>query len=384
MKQYILFGAGEAGKIALSYLKHENVLCFIDNDADKWGGMIEGKEIISLDKYISCGMQQEIMICAAWENTCAIIEQLKNNNISNYTVFTEQLFEKYDFIINQYEEFEGVSEESWNAKLQRDKNNARINAYVNKIKKDVPLFHEIEIETINRCNGVCSFCPVNRNIDSRIEEKMSRELFEKIIGELESINYAGRVALFSNNEPFLDDRIVEFSKYAREHLPKAKIHMFTNGTLLDLTTFLEIIDYLDELIIDNYNQQLQLIPNVKRIEEYLDNSHLDDIRKKVKILLRKPNEVLTSRGGDAPNRENIINVGEDTCALPFQQMIVRPSGKVSLCCNDPLGKETLGDLRQDSILDVWYGERYHQIRSMITEGRKNLEHCQNCDTYMTI
>lgn len=94
--------------------------------------------------------------------------------------------------------------------------------------------------------------------------------------------------------------------------------------------------------------------------------------------------MLTSRGGDAPNRENIINVGEDTCALPFQQMIVRPSGKVSLCCNDPLGKETLGDLRQDSILDVWYGERYHQIRSMITEGRKNLEHCQNCDTYMTI
>lgn len=35
---------------------------------------------------------------------------------------------------------------------------------------------------------------------------------------------------FSTNEPLLDDRIIDFNKYAREHLPKARIHMYTNGT----------------------------------------------------------------------------------------------------------------------------------------------------------
>ena len=36
------------------------------------------------------------------------------------------------------------------------------------MKDDVfPIFQTIEIETINRCNGKCSFCPVNRNIDPR-------------------------------------------------------------------------------------------------------------------------------------------------------------------------------------------------------------------------
>ena len=212
---------------------------------------------------------------------------------------------------------------------------------------------------------------------------MSWELFEKIINQLAEINYSGKLALFSNNEPFLDERIIEFSSYAREHLAKAKIHLFTNGTLLNLDIFLEIINYLDEIIIDNYNQQLQLIPSVKIIKEYVDSCGDDAIRKKVKILLRKPNEILTSRGGEAPNREKIIDVSEDTCALPFQQLIIRPSGKVSLCCNDPLGKETLGDLTKETILDVWFGEKYRKTREKIARGRKYLNHCKNCDTFIS-
>ena len=48
-------------------------------------------------------------------------------------------------------------------------------------KKSFPLFESIEIETINRCNGTCSFCPINRNDDTRILHKMSDELFYNII-----------------------------------------------------------------------------------------------------------------------------------------------------------------------------------------------------------
>ena len=42
---------------------------------------------------------------------------------------------------------------------------------------------EIEIETVNRCNGKCSFCPVNANEPQREYAKMSTELFYKIIQE---------------------------------------------------------------------------------------------------------------------------------------------------------------------------------------------------------
>lgn len=383
MEKFVLFGAGELGKEALKYFGFEKIECFIDNDKTKWGNSIDGKRIISIDEYKS-RYTNEIIICAAWENVCEIVTQLEKEKILNYRVFTLQLFEEYNVLVNQYEEFEGLSENVWNEKVRTDRNNIAINAYVNKIKDKVPLFHEIEIETINRCNGVCSFCPVNRNMDSRKEKRMDEHLFKKIINELSMLNYAGRVALFSNNEPFLDERILEFSEYARKLLPKAKIHLFTNGTLLTIPIFLEIINYLDELIIDNYNQELKLIPPVKQIKEYLDVCESDETRKKVKILLRKPDEILSSRGGEAPNRKKILDVGEDTCALPFQQLIIRPSGKVSLCCNDPLGKETLGDLTKQTLLEVWYGEKYKKIRNSIVGGRKNIKQCSNCDTFMQI
>lgn len=379
---YVLFGAGDIGKKALVRYGHDNVRYFIDNDIAKIGSFMDGIEVLSLDDYVNRGEIGELVITVAWETAHFIIKQLKQKGIFNYRVFHYQLFEDCDLIMNQYLDFEGVSEEVWNSNLQNNKNSQKMNAYVNRVKDDVPMFHEIEIETINRCNGVCSFCPVNKNIDTRIEEKMSKKLFRKIICELENLQYSGRVALFSNNEPLLDERIIEFSKYTREHLPNAQIHLFTNGTLFTLQKFKELIPYLDELIIDNYNQQLMLIKPVEEIKEYLELKENSDMRGKVKILLRKSDEILTSRGGEAPNRTEILLAGNDSCALPFQQFVVRPSGKVSLCCNDPLGKETLGDLNKQSIMEVWYGEKYRIIREKISRGRKNLEHCKNCDTYM--
>lgn len=35
------------------------------------------------------------------------------------------------------------------------------------LNDEFPLFKNIEIETINRCNGSCSFCPVNKKENQR-------------------------------------------------------------------------------------------------------------------------------------------------------------------------------------------------------------------------
>ena len=49
---------------------------------------------------------------------------------------------------------------------------------------DIPSFRIVEIETLNRCNGSCAFCPVNAHQPQRPYAKMETELFEKIIKEL--------------------------------------------------------------------------------------------------------------------------------------------------------------------------------------------------------
>ena len=241
-----------------------------------------------------------------------------------------------------------------------------------------PKLQEIEIETLNRCNGKCSFCPVNVTQPQRKYAKMSEELFEKIIDELAEIKYEGKISLYSNNEPFLDERIIDFHKYAREALPHATFNLFSNGSLLNLEKFKEIIDCLDTFTIDNYNDDLEVNEGLKEVWEYL-NEH-EEYKKKVNFSMRLENEVLTSRGGQAPNKKK-VRYQRTLCLLPYRQMIIRPTGEVSLCCNDALGKMTLGDVNKNKIYEIWNSAEYNAIRNeMMRNGRKNIELCQRCDT----
>ncbi len=91
----------------------------------------------------------------------------------------------------------------------------------------------VNIETINRCNSTCEFCTANRNAEKRPYKRMEEEIYYSIIDQLRDWGFKGHLTLYGNNEPWLDTRIVEFHKYAREQLPEAFIFMSTNGLLLD-------------------------------------------------------------------------------------------------------------------------------------------------------
>lgn len=244
-------------------------------------------------------------------------------------------------------------------------------------KGKLPIFSSVEIEIINRCNGECPFCPVNKYDDIRKMKKMDENLFKSIINQLEEMNYSGKLALHSNNEPFLDSRIIEFAQYAREHLPNAHIYLFTNGTLLTLEKFKKIIPYLDSITIDNYDDKLRLHKNSKDIYLYCKNNPKLD--RKVNIVLRKVNEVLNTRGGQAPNNQK-KKTYTMSCILPYKQLVIRPDGKISLCCNDPYGKYTMADLNKVTLEQAWYSEQYVKIRERLRKGRKNVKLCRYCDT----
>lgn len=197
----------------------------------------------------------------------------------------------------------------------------------------LPLFSTVEIETFNCCNGICPFCPVNKNNDTRVHKKMDIQLFKKIIQELSELEYSGRLGMFSNNEPFLDSRIEDLTKYAREKLPNAVIYLYTNGTVLTKKRYEAIIPYLTYMIIDNYNDYGNMNDKIKIINDLCEKNEY--YKSKTKIVMRKQNEVLFSRGGNAPNKKNSTTL-DMSCILPFKQIVIRPDGKLSLCNNDEL------------------------------------------------
>ena len=245
-------------------------------------------------------------------------------------------------------------------------------------KQGVPLFSRVEVETLNRCNGSCTFCPVNKNDDPRPMAKLTDETYEKIINELHELDYSGQFCLFANNEPFLDTRIEAFAKTAREKLPKAFIEIYTNGTVLKLERFIDIIPHLDLLAIDNYNDKLKYNEPTRAIMEYLKEN--PEHKSKVSIRMRRETNLMSSRGGQAPNnsKRKALPI---SCLLPFYHLYVRADAKIGLCCVDALYTHTLGDVTEHSLKEIWYSDTYTKIREKIRQGRETLDVCRFCDSF---
>ena len=113
--------------------------------------------------------------------------------------------------------------------------------YYNKSVKELshnPQILHFHLETINRCNNDCNFCPVSVGNDIRKYHKISEDLFMKIINDLANMNYEYEIALYNNNEPFLYSRIIDFFRIVREKLPKAFHFIYTNASVVTLEKYI--------------------------------------------------------------------------------------------------------------------------------------------------
>lgn len=235
----------------------------------------------------------------------------------------------------------------------------------------------ISIETINRCNSNCEFCPANINSEARPFAKMDEALFQKIIGELAELNYSGYLNLYVNNEPFMDTRIEEWYRYAKEKLPQAKMLLYTNGTLITRERFLKVIPWIDKMIINNYCEEFKLHKNMISLYEYVKKTS-DLWDKDITIQIRYIKEILTNRAGTAPNQLKMRH-NNKICIMPFTDFTIYPKGTVGLCCSDALEKTNYGDLNHQSLYEIWTSSEYGNLRKMIGKNRSLYQFCNGCD-----
>ena len=91
-------------------------------------------------------------------------------------------------------------------------------------------FLQVNIETNTICNRTCHFCLYGIRNDVPANP-MFASLFFRIMGQLAEMNFAGRLSLFSTNEPLTDKRIYEFIRYANLMLPDCLHTLVSNGDL---------------------------------------------------------------------------------------------------------------------------------------------------------
>jgi hypothetical protein len=238
---------------------------------------------------------------------------------------------------------------------------------------------------------------------------MSMALFKRIIDDAATVEAINHVTITGLGEPFLDRFLPDRIAYVKSKMPRVLLDLYTNGSLLRP----ELVDrvYDAGLVV------LYISLNAASREKRLAIMKLDDfdrVMEGIKYAMSKPNwKVLVkglmskdliepgerewfldtfkgpyNEGGNAflhlegnwaGAMYNVRLKPNEACSRAFGQIMVLQDGRVSLCCFDAEGAETLGDLNYMTIRDIYNGGRALQIREAHNEGRRQtIPLCANC------
>lgn len=253
----------------------------------------------------------------------------------------------------------------------------------------------LQLETTNLCNAHCVFCQHDKFTEFGT---MTNELYEKIITEASGLPRLQTFIPMLTGEPFCDKQIIDRIKYARERMSQVNIQLYTNGSLLTI----EILQQLKTIC--NFNLSISLNglnPDTRKKLTGLDDwgyvTQMAHHAERVKLPYRvtmvccpevPPDEVekFIKVGGMAlqyqswagqqyPYKRNRWT----SCIRALSHMTIRYNGDANLCCFDPFGKVSFGNLNNQTITEIWQSpERQEYIlRHKAGEGHK-LELCDSC------
>ena len=265
------------------------------------------------------------------------------------------------------------------------KNKKKINFYKSSYDPKKKLPKVIHVETRTLCSGKCTFCAANILNTSRSDDLMHMELVDKLILELSELNYRGRLSFYNNNEPFLDKRILSIIDKARKKVPNCFLELKSNGKGLKIETVdnifksgldcLYVNDYLDK---ENYKNKI-FSKNVQSLFNNVNNDYAH-LKKKIFFIHRLEDQILNSRAGTSPNRNNENLNYKWRCFRPFEMMTLSPSGNVAMCSDDVYYDEVMGNFKESKLIDIWTSEKYKKNREILINKNRNLiSTCKNCD-----
>lgn len=249
------------------------------------------------------------------------------------------------------------------------------------LQDNLSLFKIIHIETRTLCNGACSFCPAAAQYKSRPDFYMPKEMYSKIIDQLQLLNYRGRISSYCNNEPLIDERIYDFLKEARIKCPDSYLEVKTNGKNLDIEKLRLLIDIgVNKISINDYENTDDFSPNIKKIIHAIFENKLEFKKSKVSIAWRKQKQILQNRAGTSPNLPPASVPMRRFCSRPFEMITIGTEGQIGICSSDFNFQHTIVNIKDMSLSEAWHSSEYQRIRDNIVHGDRTCTvPCRKCD-----
>ena len=279
----------------------------------------------------------------------------------------------------------------------------------------IPDINEIRIETSTACNAGCVFCPWPTDDFTRAKRIMSLDEYkfyiDKAIVELGDKLEETTVSGFG--EAFVDKTIVDKIRYAAER--GLGVHILTNGSMM--TT--EMVDEIYEIGVLDLRFSLHTI-NPLHYDKIMNYSNkkfeLAEVLKIVDYAIaKKPNktDVIVTADIVDINKDDIDDLiayfdgrcylevwaphnwvdwqeyrskGEpnvhDTCGRPFNGPIqLQIEGDIIMCCFDFDNKMVLGNLKHQSLEEIYSGDMFNKIAHHHLNGTCASSDliCKDCD-----
>lgn len=266
-----------------------------------------------------------------------------------------------------------------------------------------PLPEIIQVESTNLCNARCVFCP--RDLMERKQGVMDMGLYRKILDETSALGIPS-VRLHNYGESLIDRQLVEKIRYAKSAGIR-EVSLISNGSLLTTDLARAFVEAgLDAINISvdaagketfertrlglKYDRVMENIEGLvlarrelgarrpRLILSFVRQDNSADEQAFIEKWTRVADKVHVT---DLHNWAGTLHARSDVrfpCYRPWLTFTVLWDGRVSLCCADFDGKVILGDLRTQTIAEVWNGERFLAAR------RSHLDHagpeiCHGCD-----
>lgn len=274
----------------------------------------------------------------------------------------------------------------------------------------VPL--HLDIELTNHCNLRCNMCWHYKFLESQ-KGFMDFELYKKIIDE-GVVKGVKAIKLQSRGEAMLHPKIEDAIIYAKQK-GILDIHLTTNATLLDekrwpafLETGLDVLNlsldpahkdsfeqinkgHLYHEVIKNVNGLLSLKKKLDLKRPYVKIQMLqcDDIEKFQSEFIDEMSDLADEMTisplfelVDEENSSEKTRQVDDPCSYLWQRMVINFNGKVTICCRDYNCCNIMGDIKIQTLEQIWNNEKYTQARQLHLQGmRSKIPFCAVCELY---
>ena len=278
-----------------------------------------------------------------------------------------------------------------------------------KLKKSTGKPAYFIIELTNHCNVKCVMCPQPRQ--TREAGFMSFEFYKSIIDQI--YKYAEVVDLDLYGEILLHPQFEEFIAYAKSKNLKTLVS--TNIKTLNKKNSLRLInsglDFItlsldgvkketyeavrvgsdfDKVMENVYTfvklNNRKIFTSLQIINMKQTHDEVEEFVEKFKTLNVDVVRVIPYSSHDPEKKDLNCDFNypksENHCAFLWRTMVVTWNGKIVPCCQDWDNNIVLGDLNNESVLDVWNGQKMTTMRGKHAEkDRTDYAICQGCDTF---